>query len=1079
MDVDAPPPPAYETTAQPVVFIGFAPLGDLGWLAYVPVLPTIPYYEGRTAFVLIAWPAETVIYQIVPAQMIDPRSIKPFEREVLSQPVTSPDASLDDRILAWLAVHPTHELFDVGTTNKTPQQIKDFARTWRKGALKYRTFWDNNSSFADALAEFALTTPRFSPAAVVSSESVDANQQRMTPLAYAIWRKRNMGDSYGTAVNRLRTAGFGPADSPGYTVSVNDDGRVDVSIDAGSLATDFDEAQDNLSTSSGSDDEAVAASVARFSMLSTSDEIYRSVPHLNIVIQIVGSRGDVQPFVALGKELLRYGHRVRLATHATFRKFVTENGLEFFPLAGDPNELMAYMVKNPGLLPGLSSIAAGDIGKKRTMIEAILESAWRSCILPDPDVPGAPAFVADSIISNPVAFAHIHCAQRLFIPCHIFFTMPWNLATSRGLTNYLSYELVEILTWEGLGDIVNNFRRKILGLPKLSQTVAPLLLKNLHTIFKAVESAGVRAIVSKGWGGLGGEGLSVPNGIYMIGNCPHDWLFKQVAAVVHHGGAGTTAAGLRAGRPTVVVPFFGDQSFWGAMIASVRAGPAPIPFKKLTADRLAAAIRFCLNAEVVQAAGHVASTILSEDGAVLGAKSFHAHLPLDAIRCDLDPSRKAVGYVPDRDLKLSFEALEVLLREKKISPSQVVTYRYKRWDPDRGRSRPAADSTAAADSAAAAPAAPAINSGGSSDSLVTANSAPLPPATPVQQHPLIAPVTNNLRYVRHAAESFGTTVRKEAGLVLDSVLASTARPFNAAAAAVGVQRGDAAATAPEYTRRSFDVLSPQPQELTPGGPAAGLLQPPTSPILRHRRSRSRSPVPPVAPATPANPGGGGPARFSLRGTVDSLVYVVGSGVASVGNKISAVGERIVASANQQQPPPQLQLQQQPTRALMPPPPNYYADAAATTTTTTTTPPPPPGPPPPTLPLQSGSATVPRNRMRLRPHRVDSLPLPATSAVPSPSPALLLPLAAVSDPATEPLVVLEPDAVEGHIHGHHHHSGHLGDGTQMAPALLPPPAPVAPLSDSQIVDAFNRFAASAPAATPALSGEAAAASSSTL
>ena len=80
-------------------------------------------------------------------------------------------------------------------------------------------------------------------------------------------------------------------------------------------------------------------------------------------------------------------------------------------------------------------------------------------------------------------------------------------------------------------------------------------------IFEAVKLAKVRAIVSKGWGGVGaGE---VPEDVYLIGNCPHDWLFQRVSCVVHHGGAGTTAAGIALGKPTVVVPFFGDQPFWG------------------------------------------------------------------------------------------------------------------------------------------------------------------------------------------------------------------------------------------------------------------------------------------------------------------------------------------------------------------------------------------------------------------------------------------------------------------------------------------------------------------------------------
>ena len=80
---------------------------------------------------------------------------------------------------------------------------------------------------------------------------------------------------------------------------------------------------------------------------------------LNIVIHVVGSRGDVQPFVALGKSLQQYGHRVRLATHLTFRDFVRENGLEYFQIGGDPEDMMTAMVKNPGLLPHM-----GDDSKR-------------------------------------------------------------------------------------------------------------------------------------------------------------------------------------------------------------------------------------------------------------------------------------------------------------------------------------------------------------------------------------------------------------------------------------------------------------------------------------------------------------------------------------------------------------------------------------------------------------------------------------------------------------------------------------------------------------------------------------------
>ena len=168
---------------------------------------------------------------------------------------------------------------------------------------------------------------------------------------------------------------------------------------------------------------------------------------MNVVIHIVGSRGDVQPFVALGKVLKEeYMHRVRIATHPTFKKFVEENGLEFFSIGGDPAELMAFMVKNPGLMPGMESLRSGDVGKRRKGIYEIIQGCWRSCIevgdgsgpaFTDDNFdsrasldsgigmeldPSAKPFVADAIIANPPSFAAIHCAEKLGIPLHLMFT---------------------------------------------------------------------------------------------------------------------------------------------------------------------------------------------------------------------------------------------------------------------------------------------------------------------------------------------------------------------------------------------------------------------------------------------------------------------------------------------------------------------------------------------------------------------------------------------------------------------------------------------------------------------------------
>src|SRR5699024_8900800 len=108
-------------------------------------------------------------------------------------------------------------------------------------------------------------------------------------------------------------------------------------------------------------------------------------------------------------------------------------------------------------------------------------------------------------------------------------------------------------------------------------------------IADAVERAGVRAVVAAGWGGLSLQEAS-PR-ILTLDEAPHEHLFPRVDAVVHHGGAGTTAAGLRAGRPTLVCPVLGDQAFWGQRVASLGAGPDAVPLRKLTVPTLAARLR--------------------------------------------------------------------------------------------------------------------------------------------------------------------------------------------------------------------------------------------------------------------------------------------------------------------------------------------------------------------------------------------------------------------------------------------------------------------------------------------------------
>lgn len=193
-------------------------------------------------------------------------------------------------------------------------------------------------------------------------------------------------------------------------------------------------------------------------------------------------------------------------------------------------------------------------------------------------------------------------------------------------------------------------------------------------IFDAVKKAGIRALVSKGWGGFGGDELDIPENIYMLGNVPHDWLFKHVSAVVHHGGAGTTAAGILAGRPTVVVPFFGDQPFWGAMTARAGAGPDPVPFKSLNSDLLAAAILKALAPAALEKAKILGESIAKENGAARGAESFHDMLDMKKHRCLISPNHVAVTRLRDTRIRLSPLATIVLGDEGLLKMSDLRLY---------------------------------------------------------------------------------------------------------------------------------------------------------------------------------------------------------------------------------------------------------------------------------------------------------------------------------------------------------------------------------------------------------------------
>ncbi|XAR61000.1 Sterol 3-beta-glucosyltransferase [Bertholletia excelsa] len=425
---------------------------------------------------------------------------------------------------------------------------------------------------------------------------------------------------------------------------------------------------------------------------------FQCMPPMQIAILIVGTRGDVQPFIAIGKRLQDHGHRVRLATHSNFKEFVLTAGLEFYPLGGDPKILAEYMVKNKGFLPSGPS----EIPIQRNQIKDIIYSLYPACKEPDLDS-GIP-FRADAIIANPPAYGHTHVAEALKVPLHIFFTMPWTptsefphpLSRVKQPAGYrLSYQIVDSMIWLGIRDMINDLRKKKLKLrpvtylsgsqgseadvphayiwsphlvpkpkdwgPKvdvvgfcfldlasnyeppqqlvdwLKAGPKPIYIgfgslpvqepqKMTQIIVQALEMTGQRGIINKGWGGLGN--LAEPKDfVYLLDNCPHDWLFLQCAAVVHHGGAGTTAAGLKAACPTTIVPFFGDQPFWGERVHARGVGPPPIPVEEFSLPKLVDAIQFMLDSKVKERAVELAKAMENEDGVAGAVNAFFKQLP--------------------------------------------------------------------------------------------------------------------------------------------------------------------------------------------------------------------------------------------------------------------------------------------------------------------------------------------------------------------------------------------------------------------------------------------------------------------
>lgn len=386
---------------------------------------------------------------------------------------------------------------------------------------------------------------------------------------------------------------------------------------------------------------------------------------MKITCLTIGSRGDVQPYIALCKGLLAQGHKPRIATHAEFQGWVESHGIEFAPVAGDPGELMRLCIENGtftwAFLREANSTFRGWLGE-------LLDSAADACE------------GSDLLIESPSAMAGIHIAEKLSIPYFRAFTMPWTRTRAYphafimpeqklgGAYNYMTYVMFDNIYWKAIAHQVNKWRNNKLGLPNTSleklqpnkvpflynfspSVVAPPLdfsdwiritgywfldegnnyhpppeleafikkarddgkkivyvgfgsiivndpAKMTQEVIDAVLKADVRCILSKGWSerisskAVASEEAKdpsekdkeqeqeqepkpepvMPPEIHVIKSAPHDWLFSQIDAAAHHGGSGTTGASLRAGIPTIIRPFFGDQYFFASRVEDLGVG---------------------------------------------------------------------------------------------------------------------------------------------------------------------------------------------------------------------------------------------------------------------------------------------------------------------------------------------------------------------------------------------------------------------------------------------------------------------------------------------------------------------------
>ncbi|KAJ6559217.1 glycosyltransferase family 1 protein [Mycena vulgaris] len=421
-------------------------------------------------------------------------------------------------------------------------------------------------------------------------------------------------------------------------------------------------------------------------------------PGKHFVCLTIGSRGDVQPYIALGLGLMKEGHTVTIVTHEEYKPWIESFGIKHKQAGGDPGALMKLSVENKMFSP---EFFKESIQNFRPWLDQLLLDSWESCQ------------GADILLESPSAMAGVHIAEALNIPYFRTFTMPWTKTSEfphaflsppveAPTFNSASYVLFSNVMWTATSGQINRWRRntlkigntdmghlaqsKIPFIYNFSQAVVPKPLdwgdattisgywfldnpdganwtppadllewmakarkdgkpivyigfgsitvphpnRVTARIVKAVLKSDVRAIISKGWSARMSKPndkdpeVEIPPECYTLDKVPHDWLFPQMDAVVHHGGAGTTGASLRAGVPTLIKPWFGDQFFWASRVQKLGAG---LRVSSLHAQDFSEALIKATTSRVMkEKAAAVGEKIRAEDGVHTAIHTIYTYL---------------------------------------------------------------------------------------------------------------------------------------------------------------------------------------------------------------------------------------------------------------------------------------------------------------------------------------------------------------------------------------------------------------------------------------------------------------------